>query len=734
MVSEHLKHLELQGATAGFAEPASSVGPIRGSLKENDLSRTPLNDQGKQNRNVKTQAAVGKDLPEGNKGKEKEEEKEELKSKNESGGLMEEDKDKGEEGEITRQLEAPSCAYLERATGSKIYFETSSKSHEEESSQSYYELGAEGEELHGEPESTGQKVGDQPDKRARAQRSLSLNIPVGSLAGQIAGANPKAFSERLLPPLRGSFDQSETPPLTSQQQLLPAVSVTPTSTEISEDTSTDLETPVLSEKHTSCIEHSPALSEMLDLAGALPRPSSERRDLDHMRRKSMPSNVLGLSESSLASLVLSDDASRLGRENRFEEQGYCVFSEYSGPMPSPADVAPSPLDCLHQRFPSVESEVEGDLGTKEAEKVSELKHERMTHGSPQKLTIEKKDSPVKSSLVLEKAVPVGVKPDRLRIPTASSKDRLTELRLETGLPGDLKIQAIPEVDIEKDPSREASPIPPDTSFTFSENGNKAPPTPTTPKSPKDGVLEMTLDQTAMGHEGEKIGLNKEEGKESQTQHEDTRIEAKVTDDSSKDTHIQTQETTLNIFSPKPFASSTVIIIPQAQVEEEADDEDVEIAEEPQEIMEDPAVPPDKEQAQMSQIRDAGEGQGRLSGRVNDPKSGDEWSQSSNTGEDGEPATDSSHLSPYSDYDRGEKKVVEVVEIQKDTRKEELGGQTEKWKVEDKVDRDLEIGEEMNETSDVLCQSGEAENTETTQDVSCIDTDSGWMDSQGTQSL
>lgn len=723
-MTEHLERLELQGATAGFAELASSVGPICGSLEENELSKTSLTDQGKQNRSVVAQAAVGKEADEGQK-------KEELKAMNESGGLMEEDKDNAEEGEITRQLEAPSGAYLETGTGSKIYFETSSKSHEEELSQSYYELGAKGEELHGEPEGTDQKIDDQPEKGAGAQRRLSLNIPVGSSAGHITVANPKTSSERLLPPLRGSFDQSETPSLTGQQQLLPVLSVTPTNTEISEDTSAAFESPAPSKKHgPSVSELLPALPEMLDLAGALPRPSSERRDLDPLRRKSMPSNISGLSGSSLASLVLSDDASSLGRENCFEEHGYCVFSEYSGPMPSPADVAPSPVDCLHQRFPSVE----GNLGTKE----TGLNHEGITHESSQKLIFEKKDSPVKSLLILEKAVPVGVKPDRLRIPTTSAKDRLTEFRLETGLPGDLKIQAIPEVDIEKDPSREASPVPPDTSFTFSESGSKAPPTPTTSESPKDGALEKTLDQTSMGRESEKIGLDKENDKESQTatktQHEDTRVEARVPDNSSKDTHIQTQETTVYIFSPKPFTSHTVIIIPQAQVEEEADNEDVEIAEEPQEIMEDPAVPPDKEQARMSPVGDAEKGQVKLSGGEDDPKSGDEWSQSSNTAEDGEPATDSSHLSPYSDYDRGERKVPGGAEIQRDPQKEELGAQTEKWKVEDKVDRDLEIGEEMSETSDVLCQSGEAENTETTQDVSCIDTDSGWMDSQGTQSL
>lgn len=710
VVSEHLKHLELRGEAAGLAEPASTVAPICGSLKENESSKTSLNEQGKQNRSVVAQAASVKDPPKIIKGKEKEK----LKLTNESGGQVEEDKDKADGGEVTRQLEAPSGAYLEPGKGSKIYFETSSKSCEEEISQSYYELGAEGEELHGEP---GEKVSDQPDKRA-----LSLNIPVRSSAGQITGANPKAFPERLLPPLPGSCDQSEAPPLSNQRQLPPAVSVTPTSTKISGDSSADLETSEGSEKRCSSVECSPTLSEMLDLAGALPRGLSDRRDLDHLRRKSMPSDVSRMSRTSLASLILTDDASRLGGQTHFEEQGYCVFSEYTGPMPSPADVMPSPVDCLHQRFPSVEREVGGEPGTKEAEKGSELKHEGMSHESSKKLIFEKKDSPVKPLLILEKAIPVGVKPDRLRIPTCSSKDKLTEFRLETGLPGDLKIQAIPEVDIEKDPSREASPIPPDTSFTFSETENKAPPTPTTP--PKDET-----NQTTMGHEGEKTGLDKDKGIESQTttktQHQGTRIEAKVTDDSSKDKHIQTQETTPDIFSPKAFVSSTVIIIPQAEVEEEEDDDDVEIAEEPQEIMEEAVSP-----APMSHIIDAEKGRVRPSAREDDPKSGDEWSQSSNTGEDGEPATDSSRLSPYSDYDRGEKKVVEVAEIQK----EELGERTKTWKAEEEVDRDLEIGEEMNEASDVLCQSGEAENTEGTQDLSCMDTDSGWMDSQGTPTL
>lgn len=741
MASEHQKQLVQQGAAAEVAELASSVGPISGSLKENERCKTSSNDQGTQNRSTVAQAAVEENRSEVIQGKEKAE----VTLTSKSTGRMDENKEKSEEGDLTRHgnreqteessksspkciadLEAPSDTYLESGPGSEISFKTSSKSHEEGLPQRYYELGTEGEELHG---SICQKVDDQPDKRARAQGSLSLNIPAGLSAGQTIGANPPALSERL-PPLRGSFDEAQTPSLTSQPQLLPAVSLTPTSTEISEKSGKGLETSLLPDNYSSGVDHSAAFSEMLDLAGALPRPSLARRELDHLRRKSMPSN-------SLTSLVLSEDASRLGRDNQLEELGYCIFSEYSGPMPSPADLAPSPVDSLHP--------VEGELGAKEVDqRITELQHEGMTREGSQKLILEKKDSLVKSSLMLEKAVPVGVKPDRLRIPVTSSKDRLTEFRLEIGLPGDLKIQAIPEVDIEKDPSREASPIPPDTSFTFNETGNKAPPAPTAPKSPNEGGSEVIVEKTKMDvlrevedREGEKTDesqIASESPENTMTQHADRRFEATVTDDSHKETQIQTQEMTPDIFSPKPLTSPTVIVIPQAQVEEEADEDGVEMAEEPQEIMEDPAAGHNKEQVQIGQSRDTEKGQVKLtvgeSMREYDPKSGDEWSHSSRTGEDGDPATDSSHLSPYSDHDQS----VEGTSAES-LREEKLavGDQTGKLKGKKEVDRDVEMGEEMNHTSDMLCQSGEAENTETTQDVSCIETDSGWMDSQGTQS-
>ncbi|XP_041821874.1 microtubule-associated protein 2-like isoform X1 [Chelmon rostratus] len=756
------------------------------------------------------------------------------------------------------ELRVTSDILAEHESGAKSYFETSSKTHEEESSQtqSYYELSTASEtKPSGETESTVQKLEEQQDRKARAspgkmsleQRSLSLNITVGSSAGQtMTGERSKALSERLCP-ISGSFDESEvypsTPSVESQLQFTPAVSITPTTTESSDDIPTKVETPLPSDKHNSTFEGS--LSEMLDLAGALPRPSLERRELDHVRRKSMPSNVSALVGSSLAKLALGDQTSRVvGGESQLEELGYCVFSEYSGPMPSPADV-PSPGHSPHQHFPSMESEAEEELGNKEVEGVQKVMQQQDHKGIipeiSQKAVFEKKDSPVKASLILEKAVTSGVKPDRLRIPMTSSKDRLSEFRLESGLPGDIKIQAIPEVDVEKDPSREASPIPPDNSFTFTltENGSKAPPTPTTPKSPDDTPPETQITEEKAGkdvlpevkaeksREAKKIdnkqteldeGLQKSEQEESEERSDEpvmassqyleskeedckkiqcehgtpTRLDRIEKQESSKNvqdfsagkplddknTQIQLPEMTLDKCSPKPHISSPVIIIPQAQVEEEADEEDdIEIAEEPQEMMEEDEVPvlPKTDQAEERVIKEDGKEEPKkeqvrlmVGDQMveDDPKSGaEEWSHSAQNSDNGEPATDSSHLSPCSDHDQsveggrdegmGEDKVAEDTQMNRDEVKKEQGeavkeGLTVEQEVEEAVsdevgekkgqktieeedvgeermgekEEDIETGQEMEET-----QTSQAGNDETTMDVSILDTDSGWMDSQ-----
>ncbi|XP_040888732.1 LOW QUALITY PROTEIN: microtubule-associated protein 2-like [Toxotes jaculatrix] len=761
------------------------------------------------------------------------------------------------------ELKATSEMFVEHEPGATAYFETSSKSHKEEESpqtQSYYELSTAAEtKLSGETEGSMQKLEEQQRKKVRTspgkmsleQRSLSLNITVGFSAGQTTKEEKsKTFSESLCP-ISGSFDESEVNPSipsveSDEPKFPPAVSITPTSTESAEDLPSKAEAPRSSDTHSSSFEQASNLSEMLDLAGALPQPSLERREVDHMRRKSVPTDVSALVGNSLAKLALGDQTSRVvGRERQLEDLGYCVFSEYSGPMPSPADV-PSPGDSPHQRFPSVEGEVEEELGAIEAEAVhkgfQQPDHKGTTSEISQKTVTEKKDSPVKSTLILERAVTSGGKPDRLRIPMTSSKDRLSEFRLETGLPGDIKIQAIPEVDVEKDPSREASPIPPDNSFTFTptETGSKAPPTPTTPKSPddtpsesqdtgekarKDVLPEVKAenDLTSEGIDNKQPESDKEvpttELKESEKSSEEPEIsntdipsassqslgENKEKDDKKiegehsapatseiiekqetskavqdlstktpsdeKDAQIQLQDVTLEKGTPKPQISSPIIIIPQAQVEEEAEDEDdIEIAEEPQEIMdeaEEPVLPKTgqsefrKEEQKTEEVR-LMVGDQLLE---DDPKSGaDDWSHSAQNSGDGEPATDSSHLSPCSDHelphtteeggrDEGmeEDEVAEDPQINREEWKkkkqqdeEEVGsdeireGKEEKMMEEEgekrmgevEEEKDVEIGQEVEETSDVSHHTSQAANDdETTIDISILDTDSGWMDSQ-----
>ncbi|XP_040046568.2 uncharacterized protein LOC120827560 isoform X8 [Gasterosteus aculeatus] len=710
--------------------------------------------------------------------------------------------------------------------GAKTYFETSPESHEKESSQtqSYYELSKAAEKkLSEDTKSIMQKLGEQqessakisPGKISLEQRSLSLNITVGSSIAHISQAD----NSRTLCPISGSFDESEvypsTPIVESQHKLPPAVSITSTTAESPSETPTRADK--LLDKH-KYLEHSGSLSEMLDLAGDLPRPSIERRELDHMRRRSVPSALVG---SSLAKLALVDQISRVvGGETQLEEVGYCVFNEYSGPMPSPADV-PSPGDSADQRFPSMEREVEEELGATDVEcnqKGAQPQDGKEIVPEISKTNVsEKKDSPVISTLIFERAVTSGVKPDRLRIPLASSKGKLTEFRLESGRPGDIKIQAIPEVDIEKDPSREASPIPPDSSFTFTplETGIMVPPTPITPKTPDDtpSDTKVTGEKTANDvrpefkaendPESERFD-NKHSGKEMHKSEQEeskergcepemantpsvsslplgestekdenkiqsdhvtpTQLERIERQDTSagqnlstekpkggRDDRIQFQEVAKD--PSKPIVTSPVIIIPQAQVEEEADDEDddIEIAEEPQEVPE-PEMPESVIKMQLTVADQMAE---------DDPKSGTEdWSHSMQTSDDGDPATDISHLSPCSDHnlplspdeggrydwiaedqfrdkyilmDVGEVEAVktdptaaeQLQEVGADGVGEETESKTTADECEERMreeEKDIETGQDVEETSQTA-------KDESTMDVSLLDTDSGWMDSQ-----
>lgn len=272
----------------------------------------------------------------------------------------------------------------------------------------------------------------------------------------------------------------------AQQPFPRAISVTPYSSDLPQDTINRFPTPLTSGQEKQNVNSSFSFSETLDLAGARPQLYPETRTFTHLRPSSMPSNISTLVCGSLANLSSGYIPSKDTREN------HCHFVEYSGPLPSPCD-APSSKETPHY-FPP---EVDKDLVFATVIPCQRESHpqvcKEVVRESPQKV------SPPKTAMILEKAVISGVKPDRLRIPMSSSKDRLSEFRLESGLPGDLKIQAIPEVDIEKDPSREASPIPPDTSFTFivAESVVTASSTPTSPKSPTEKPMDGAAQQTSI---------------------------------------------------------------------------------------------------------------------------------------------------------------------------------------------------------------------------------------------
>ncbi|CAB1327620.1 unnamed protein product [Coregonus sp. 'balchen'] len=674
-----------------------------------------------------------------------------------------------------------------------------------------------------------------PGKLSLEQRSLSLNFTIGSM-GQAGEQNQSKLSS-LTEISSGSLDETTgylpvtTPLVTLERQFLPVtpeiaipVPTTEAATDPPEDTTSTTSKTTCSPKlslspmkqhYTNLNDPFNDLPEMLDLAGVNPKPTLEKRELDqHNRRRSVPAcPSAALVGSSLAKLVLGNQQTPKvvdGGESQQEERGYCVFSEYSGPMPSPADLH-SPVGSPHQRFPTV---TEGDSD----EELGAIAEEGEQKVAPQKPN-QAEDSvggTVKPTLVLERAVTAGVKPDRLRIPVAPSKDKLTEFRLESGLPGDIKTQAIPEVELEQDLSREASPIPPDFAFTFGTEAKDAK-LRATPESPakKAATVEGTkAEETTAevkaevasarigksqktGHEKpemEKVEENsdpdhqdavedvqpkdvqgperekkerpvtsspeslveiinaQEKKRESEPEASTVPVEAAVPKEEGKTKAEETSPTPSNVStaeveeateqqqekSPEKrvSVSSPVIVIPQAQVEEEEED-DIEVAEEVLEEVEGPPVllkekeqeshPVEKQEEMAEEVRVV---DGAEEVIVENPKdleitvsaADESCDATAPTIDEGDYADHISHLSACSDNDQPQT----------------LDGQEEeKNEVEDKEgvvlqeeEESGEVGQET-ETSDVL-QSQTDETTahdETTMDVSMLDTDSGWVDSQ-----
>lgn len=219
-----------------------------------------------------------------------------------------------------------------------------------------------------------------PGKLALDQRSYSLNITIGAVNHGEAQGSPRNFSPLatdIMSHTSGSLDESAdylpatTPSVENIPQFPPLIlektaSVTTPSSSPPQATITDVKTSPQTESPESPVQAkccykngtvmAPDLPEMLDLAGTRSRLTSDNTEPDIMRRKSVPMDMSSMVSDSLAHLFKGDQGQMATkREMQLEEQGYCVFSEYSGPMPSPADVH-SPMDCSPQIFNTVISE------------------------------------------------------------------------------------------------------------------------------------------------------------------------------------------------------------------------------------------------------------------------------------------------------------------------------------------------------------------------------------------
>ncbi|XP_034417742.1 microtubule-associated protein 2 [Cyclopterus lumpus] len=216
-----------------------------------------------------------------------------------------------------------------------------------------------------------------PGKLALEQRSYSLNITIGAMDTSAQG-KPRNFSPLatdIMSYTSGSLDESAdylpitTPSVDKPTSLPPliletAASITsdssspPRTTEPVLKTSSEPESPESPQPLISAYKNGTVMAqdlpELLDLAGTRSRLASDNTEPEFTRRKSFQADFPAFADDPLASLVsgeLSPGARKI--ESQLEEMGYCVFSEYSGPMPSPADVL-SPTNISAQVFaPSV---------------------------------------------------------------------------------------------------------------------------------------------------------------------------------------------------------------------------------------------------------------------------------------------------------------------------------------------------------------------------------------------
>ncbi|CAL8371040.1 unnamed protein product [Arctogadus glacialis] len=214
-----------------------------------------------------------------------------------------------------------------------------------------------------------------PGKLALDQRSYSLNITIGAMdsSGQCKPRNFSPLATDIMSHTSGSLDDMAdylpvtTPSVEKPSPFPPliletAASVTsdcsspPQSSGQATISSPQPESPGSPEDSKYSYKNgtvmAPDLPEMLDL-GTRSRLASDNTDPEIMPKKSeAPAEVFtGDPMASFVAGQLSHSVSK--SDSQIEEMGYCVFSEYSGPMPSPADVL-SPIGSSAQVFtPSV---------------------------------------------------------------------------------------------------------------------------------------------------------------------------------------------------------------------------------------------------------------------------------------------------------------------------------------------------------------------------------------------
>ncbi|CAJ1079840.1 LOW QUALITY PROTEIN: microtubule-associated protein 2-like [Xyrichtys novacula] len=252
-----------------------------------------------------------------------------------------------------------------------------------------------------------------PGKLALEQRSYSLNITIGALdqSGQGKPRNFSPLATDIMSYTSGSLDESadylpvttpsvDKPPSFPPLILETAASVTsdssspPRTTEAISKTSPEPESPESpqplkgADKNGSVMAQD--LPEMLDLAGTRSRLASENTEPEIIRRKSIQADALTFTDDLMAGLVSGEQSPGARKsDGQLEEMGYCVFSEYSGPMPSPADVF-SPTDTSAQVFtPSVLEERVAEQARKLA--VRDMSVEDKSQPSGDMNTSEEKD-------------------------------------------------------------------------------------------------------------------------------------------------------------------------------------------------------------------------------------------------------------------------------------------------------------------------------------------------------